>query len=142
MLDCEKFYESLKSSGVEFFTGVPDSLLKDICAYITENNDSKSHIIAANEGGALALASGTYLATGKIPLVYMQNSGLGNIVNPLMSLTDPDVYSLPALLLVGWRGEPGLKDEPQHVKQGKVTITLLESLGIKYAILPDDLFEI
>lgn len=132
-----KFVEELKSLGVDFFTGVPDSLLKSFCAYITDTCNI-NHIIAANEGGAVGLAAGHYLATGKPALVYMQNSGQGNAVNPLASLADPDVYSIPMVLLVGWRGEPGVKDEPQHVKQGKVTVPLFETLGIPTEILPDD----
>lgn len=121
--------------GIDFYTGVPDSLLKDICAYIAENIDSRHNIVAANEGGAIGLAAGYHLATGKIPLVYMQNSGLGNAVNPIISLTDKDVYNIPLLLLIGWRGKPGERDEPQHVKQGKITIPLLKTLGIKNSIL-------
>ena len=127
----------LIGAGVDFFTGVPDSLLKSFCAYITDNC-GENHVIAANEGGAVGLAAGHYLATGKPALVYMQNSGQGNAVNPLCSLADPDVYSIPMVLLVGWRGEPGVKDEPQHVKQGKVTVSLFETLGIPTEILPDD----
>ena len=137
MVDAGKFVESLKNGGVDFFTGVPDSLLKSFCAYLTDNCGD-NHVIAANEGGAVGLASGHYLATGKPTLVYMQNSGQGNAVNPLASLADPDVYSIPMVLLVGWRGEPGVKDEPQHVKQGKVTISLFETLGIPTEILPDN----
>ena len=131
------FVAALKSCGVGFFTGVPDSLLKSFCAYVTDNC-GESHVIAANEGGAVGLAAGHYLATGNPALVYMQNSGQGNAVNPLASLADPDVYSVPMVLLVGWRGEPGVKDEPQHVKQGKVTISLFETLGIPTEILPPD----
>lgn len=127
----------LIGAGVDFFTGVPDSLLKSFCAYITDNC-GENHVIAANEGGAVGLAAGHYLATGKPALVYMQNSGQGNAVNPLCSLADPDVYSIPMVLLVGWRGEPGVQDEPQHVKQGKVTISLFEALGIPTEVLPDD----
>ena len=123
MIDVEKFVGVMKSAGVDFFTGVPDSLLKSFCAYVTDNC-GENHVIAANEGGAVGLAAGHYLATGKPALVYMQNSGQGNAVNPLCSLADPDVYSIPMVLLVGWRGEPGVKDEPQHVKQGKVTVSL------------------
>ena len=137
MVDAGKFVESLKNGGVDFFTGVPDSLLKSFCAYLTDNCGD-NHVIAANEGGAVGLASGHYLATGKPTLVYMQNSGQGNAVNPLASLADPDVYSIPMVLFVGWRGEPGVKDEPQHVKQGKVTISLFETLGIPTEILPDN----
>lgn len=95
-------------------------------------------MIAANEGGAVGLASGHYLATGRPALVYMQNSGQGNAVNPLASLADPDVYSIPMVLLVGWRGEPGVHDEPQHVKQGKITVSLFETMGIPTVVLADD----
>ena len=137
MIDAGTFVDCLKGSGIDFFTGVPDSLLKSFCAYVTDNCGAH-HVIAANEGGAIALASGHYLATGNPALVYMQNSGQGNAVNPLCSLADPDVYSIPMVLLVGWRGEPGVKDEPQHSKQGKVTLSLFEVLGIPIDILPDD----
>jgi len=138
MISCKKFYDYLAKGEIDFFTGVPDSLLKDICAYVSDNAPQKRNIIAANEGNAVALAAGYYLATGKIGLVYMQNSGLGNAVNPLTSLADPEVYSVPMLLLIGWRGEPGVKDEPQHVKMGKVTLNLLETLGMPYRILDED----
>ena len=137
MLDTQRFVSGLQANGIDFFTGVPDSLLKSFCAYVTDTCGG-NHVIAANEGGAVGLAAGHYLATGKSALVYMQNSGQGNAVNPLASLADPDVYSIPMVLLVGWRGEPGVKDEPQHVKQGKVTISLFETLGIPIEILPDD----
>ena len=116
---------------------MPDSLLKSFCAYLTDTC-GENHVIAANEGGAVGLAAGHYLATARPALVYMQNSGQGNAVNPLASLADPDVYSIPMVLLVGWRGEPGVKDEPQHVKQGKVTLSLFETLGIPTEVLPDD----
>ncbi len=134
----EYFIDTLRRFSVEFFTGVPDSLLKSVCAYITDNVSKNNNIIAANEGNAIALASGYYLATGKIPMVYMQNSGIGNAVNPLVSLVDREVYNMPLLLLIGWRGEPGKKDEPQHVKQGKITITLLDAMGIKNQVLTQD----
>ena len=137
MIDVERFIGCLNEVGIDFFAGVPDSLLKSFCAYITDNCGD-NHVIAANEGGAVGLSAGHYLATGKPALVYMQNSGQGNAVNPLASLADPDVYSIPMVLLVGWRGEPGVKDEPQHVKQGKVTISLFETLDIPTEILPDD----
>ena len=137
MVEVKRFVDRLNDSGVGFFTGVPDSLLKSFCAYVTDNC-GENHVIAANEGGAVGLAAGHYLATGKPALVYMQNSGQGNAVNPLCSLADPDVYSIPMVLLVGWRGEPGVKDEPQHVKQGKVTVSLFETLGIPTEVLPDD----
>ena len=137
VLTVKKFVRRVCDCGIDFFTGVPDSLLKSFCAYVTDNS-GENHVIAANEGGAVGLAAGHYLATGKPALVYMQNSGQGNAVNPLASLADPDVYSIPMVLLVGWRGEPGVKDEPQHVKQGKVTVSLFETLGIPTEILPDD----
>ena len=137
MVEVGSFVGELKATGVDFFTGVPDSLLKSFCAYVTDTCVER-HVIAANEGGAIALAAGHYLATGRPALVYMQNSGQGNAVNPLCSLADPDVYSIPMVLLVGWRGEPGVKDEPQHVKQGKVTVSLFETLGIPAEVLPDD----
>lgn len=137
MINTEEFYKGLKSNGIDFFVGVPDSLLKDFCSYIKENVDSKNNIVAANEGNALAIASGHYLATGNPALVYMQNSGQGNIINPLASLNDPLVYSIPALLVIGWRGEPNKKDEPQHKKQGLITLKLLEVLDIEYSILTE-----
>jgi phosphonopyruvate decarboxylase len=137
MIEAAFFYDALVRYGTDFFTGVPDSLLKSFCAYITDHTDERRHIIPANEGAAIALACGYHLSTGKIPLVYMQNSGIGNAVNPLLSLADPEVYRLPLLLLIGWRGEPGVPDEPQHLKQGKVTLSLLESMGIPAVILAD-----
>lgn len=135
MVSVEKVYETFLHNGVDFFTGVPDSLLKNICAYITDNAPREKHIIAANEGAAVGIASGYYMASGRMPLVYMQNSGLGNTVNPLLSLADEKVYSLPVLLMIGWRGEPGTKDEPQHKKQGEVTLGLLDAMKIPYVIL-------
>ena len=137
------FYDQLASHGVEFFTGVPDSLLKEFCLCIDDFIPRGKHIITANEGNAVALAAGYYLAQKSLPLVYMQNSGLGNAVNPLLSLCDPDVYSIPMLVMIGWRGEPGVKDEPQHTKQGKVQLKLLESMDIPYEIISkdDDQFE-
>lgn len=138
MIKTEVFYNLLQQHKIDFFSGVPDSLLKDICAYITDNAPSKNHIIAANEGNAVGLAAGYHMATGKVPLVYMQNSGIGNTVNPLLSLTDKQVYNIPLLLMIGWRGEPGVKDEPQHVTQGEVTTDLLEAMRIPYEVLSAD----
>ena len=135
MLCPQYFVETLQENNIDFFTGVPDSLLKSVCAYITDHTEPECNIIAANEGAALSLAAGYHLATHKIPVVYMQNSGLGNCVNPLMSLVDKAVYHIPVLLVIGWRGEPGIKDEPQHIKQGQVTLSLLETMGIRYEIL-------
>lgn len=136
-LDPADFYRQVNKVGIDFFCGVPDSLLKDFCAYVTANTPADRHIITANEGNAVALAAGHHLATGKSGLVYLQNSGLGNIVNPLMSLAVPEVYSIPMLLLIGWRGEPGKKDEPQHLVQGQATPGLLASLNIPFQVLPD-----
>ncbi len=138
MISPKFFIEELGRNGIDFFAGVPDSLLKNICAYIADNMDEYHNIITANEGGALALAAGYHLATGKVGVVYMQNSGEGNIINPLASLTDKEVYNIPALLLIGWRGKPGVHDEPQHVKQGKVTTGLLNVMGINYDVLSQD----
>lgn len=141
MIDPKWFFEMLKDRGSSFFAGVPDSLLKNFCAYITDHVDTWHHIIAANEGNAVGLAVGNYLATGNIPIVYMQNSGEGNCINPLLSLADEDVYQIPLLCIVGWRGEPGVHDEPQHIKQGKVTLKLLEAMDIPFCILSDNLEE-
>jgi phosphonopyruvate decarboxylase len=138
LIEAAYFYNKLVENGVSFFSGVPDSLLKDFCAYITDHAYKQNHIIAVNEGAAVGLCCGYHLATGRIPLVYMQNSGIGNAVNPLLSLADNEVYRIPLLLVIGWRGEPGIHDEPQHIKQGKVTRPLLESMGIPYAILEKD----
>ena len=129
------FYDILKQNDIDFYAGVPDSLLKNLCAYITDHAEEKNNIIAANEGGAMGIAAGYHLATGRIPVVYMQNSGEGNTINPLASLTDKEVYNIPVLLIIGWRGMPGVHDEPQHVKQGKVTLSLLDTMGIKYEVL-------
>ena len=115
----------------EFFTGVPDSQLKALCNWLmAEYGISRQHIIAANEGNAAALAAGYHLATGKVPVVYMQNSGEGNIINPVASLMNDKVYGIPCLFIVGWRGEPGIHDEPQHIYQGEVTVKLLEDMDI------------
>ena len=138
MIDPKIFYESLNKQGIVFYTGVPDSILKNICSYITDNVVENNHIIAANEGNAIALAAGYHLATGKVPLVYMQNSGLGNAINPLLSLCDPNVYSIPLLLLIGWRGSPDVPDEPQHIKQGKVQLDLLKAIDVPYEIILKD----
>lgn len=141
MINVADLYNLLIENNINCFCGVPDSLLKDFCAYITDNTDNKHHTITANEGNAIGLAAGHYLATGNPALVYMQNSGIGNCVNPLLSLTDEEVYNIPLLMFIGWRGEPDKKDEPQHIKQGKVTDKLLDAMGIKYSILPDNFEE-
>lgn len=135
MISPEFLIENLRKNGIDFFAGVPDSLLKNICAYIADHIDSSHNIITANEGAAVGLAAGYHLATGKAGVVYMQNSGEGNTINPLASLTDKEVYNIPVLLIIGWRGRPGVHDEPQHVKQGKVTTGLLDVMGISYEVL-------
>lgn len=123
--------------GADFYTGVPDSQLKALCNYLmnTYGIDSGHHVIAANEGNCTALAAGYHLATGKVPVVYMQNSGEGNIINPVASLLNDKVYAIPMIFIVGWRGEPGIHDEPQHIYQGKVTVKLLEDMDIKPFII-------
>ena len=138
MIKAEFFIEKLRENGIDCFAGVPDSLLKNICAYITDNFDARHNIITANEGAAIGFAAGHFLATGQPACVYMQNSGQGNTINPLASLTDKDVYNIPVLLIIGWRGRPGVHDEPQHVKQGKVTLGLLDVMGIGYEVLSKD----
>jgi len=126
--------------GSDFYTGVPDSQLKELCNYLmnTYGIDSKHHVIAANEGNSTAIAAGYHLATGKIPVVYMQNSGEGNIINPVASLLNDKVYAIPVMFIVGWRGEPGIHDEPQHIYQGEVTVKLLEDMGIRHFVITKD----
>lgn len=123
--------------GSDFYTGVPDSQLKALCNYLMDRYgiDPKHHIIAANEGNCTALAAGYHLATGKVPAVYMQNSGEGNIINPVASLLNDKVYAIPVVFIVGWRGEPGIHDEPQHIYQGEVTVKLLEDMDIATFII-------
>ena len=123
--------------GSDFYTGVPDSQLKALCDYLMAEYgiDPEHHIIAANEGNCAALAAGYHLATGKIPVVYMQNSGMGNIINPVASLMSDKVYAIPCMFIIGWRGEPGVCDEPQHIYQGEVTIRLLEDMDIAYFVI-------
>ena len=135
MIRPEFFIEKLRAEGINFFAGVPDSLLKNICAYITDHFDARHNIIAANEGAAVGLAAGHYLATGDTACVYMQNSGQGNTINPLASLTDQEVYNIPVLLLIGWRGRRGVHDAPHHVKLGKISTGLLNFMGINYEVL-------
>ena len=133
----------VKALGADFFTGVPDSQLKALCNYLmsTYGIDGKHHIIAANEGNCTAIAAGYHLATGKVPVVYMQNSGQGNIINPVASLLNGDVYGMPCIFVIGWRGEPGVHDEPQHIFQGKVTVKLMEDMDIPVCILSKDTTE-
>ena len=132
-----------KILNADFYTGAPDSQLKALCNYLmhTYGIDPKHHVIAANEGNCTALAAGYHLATGKVPVVYMQNSGEGNIINPVASLLNDKVYAIPMIFVIGWRGEPGIHDEPQHIYQGEVTLKLLEDMGIRYFVIGKDTTE-
>ena len=138
MINAKTFINELNKIGIEFYTGVPDSLMSEFSKSLHFDFDNKNHVIATNEGSALAMCMGFNLATNKIPLIYMQNSGLGNFVNPYTSLLHKDIYNIPFILLVGWRGEPGVKDEPQHIFQGKITLELLKLLEIKYIIIDEN----
>lgn len=138
MLDPVTYLKILEEANINFFTGVPDSLLKEICSCITETVAPENHVIAANEGAAVGLSIGYYVGTGKLPLVYLQNSGLGNLVNPLLSLASSEVYGVPMLLMIGWRGEPGREDEPQHVHQGRVMMPMLEAMDVPAVVLSQD----
>lgn len=138
MIELPAYHSLLRSLGVEFVTGVPDTLLNDFCLGLESHWPGASHVIAANEGNAIALAAGHHVATGSVPLVYMQNSGMGNAMNPLISLTDAAVYSIPLVLLIGWRGEPGSGDWPQHQRQGELSPVLLDALDIPYRVLDPD----
>ncbi len=131
------FLDILKENGIDVVTGVPDSTLKSLCDEINAGDRFK-HYVAANEGAAVGIAMGTYLGTGKPACVYMQNSGEGNAINPLASLANKEVYGIPMLLLIGWRGEPGVHDEPQHVYQGQITCELMDLMGIKYSVIDRD----
>jgi phosphonopyruvate decarboxylase len=138
MIHPRAFVDALATQGLNFYTGVPDSLLKDFCAYVDDHGKQGQHVITANEGNAIALATGFHLSTGRSGIVYLQNSGLGNTINPLTSLADKEVYSIPILLVIGWRGEPNVKDEPQHIKQGRITLMQLDLLEIPYQIVEAD----
>lgn len=138
MVNQQSLFEALDSLGVKFFTGVPDSLLNDFCLYMTNNIPDSCHVMAANEGNAIGIAAGNYMATGNIPLVYMQNSGIGNATNPLLSLTHDCVYGIPMILVIGWRGDPSINDHAQHKKQGELTPVLMKDMDIPYEILDND----
>lgn len=138
MVNQEILFSSLREMGVSFFTGVPDSLLNDFCLYLVNNIPDGQHVMAANEGNAVAIAAGHYMATGNIPVVYMQNSGIGNATNPLLSLTHDCVYGIPMILVIGWRGDPAISDHVQHKKQGELTPVLMRDMDIPYEILDDE----
>lgn len=138
MIEQPHLFNNLHEIGLDFFTGVPDSLLNDFCLHLVNNLPDNQHIMAANEGNAIGIAAGYHMATGKIPVVYMQNSGIGNATNPLLSLTHPCVYSIPMILVIGWRGDPAIKDHAQHKKQGELTTVLMDDMDIPYDILDSD----
>jgi phosphonopyruvate decarboxylase len=138
MIDPARFLDHCRAQGVTCYTGVPDSLLKHLNTQILRALPRDHHVIAANEGAAVAIAIGHYLRTGQPAAVYLQNSGFGNLVNPVLSLADPDVYGVPMLVIVGWRGQVGVKDEPQHVKQGRIMAPLLDALELPWSVLPKD----
>lgn len=138
MVDQKKLFDALQEMSVDFFTGVPDSLLNDFCLYMVKNIPDGQHVMAANEGNAIAIAAGHYMATGNIPVVYMQNSGIGNATNPLLSLTHGCVYGIPMVLVIGWRGDPAINDHAQHKKQGELTPVLMTDMDIPYEILDSD----
>ncbi len=138
MVNQQYLFESLKDMGIDFFTGVPDSLLNNFCLYLTRNFEEGKHVMAANEGNAIGIAVGHYMATGSVPIVYMQNSGIGNATNPLLSLTHDCVYGIPMILVIGWRGDPATSDHAQHKKQGELTPVLMKDMDIPYEILDSD----
>ena len=134
MINAEKILKLFKRKNIDFVCGVPDSVLKSFSNLI-ENNKYFKHLIAVNEGSVVSLEIGLHLSIKKVPCIYLQNSGLSNAINPLASISHPKVYSIPTLLLIGWRGSPGLKDEPQHIVKGLITKKLLSLLKIKFCIL-------
>ena len=138
MVNQKNLFEALDAMGVDFFTGVPDSLLNNFCLYMVQNIPDGQHVMAANEGNAIGIAAGHYMATGNIPVVYMQNSGIGNATNPLLSLTHYYVYGIPMILVIGWRGDPAISDHAQHKKQGELTPVLMKDMDIPYEILDSD----
>ena len=138
MVNVENLIQELQGCGISFFTGVPDSLLNDFCTYLEGHLPNSRHVLAANEGIAVSVAAGYHLATGNVPVVYMQNSGIGNALNPLVSMAHKNVYSIPIILLVGWRGDPAIKDHAQHKKQGELTPVLMDDMDIPYKILDQE----
>ena len=133
MIKIKKLIDLLKKNKSDFFTGVPDSILKEL-SYSLQSKNYKNHILATNEGSAVSLGIGKYLSTQKVPVVYMQNSGLSNALNPLISIAHEKVYSIPLILIIGWRGSPRIKDEPQHNVKGKITEQILKLLNIKQTV--------
>lgn len=138
MIEQKYLFDSLRGLDLKFFTGVPDSLLNDFCLHLVDNIPDHQHVMAANEGNAIGIAAGYHMSTGKLPVVYMQNSGIGNATNPLLSLTHHTVYSIPMILVIGWRGDPSVKDHAQHKKQGELTTILMDNIDIPFQILDSD----
>ena len=138
MISPKIYLENLKKAGIDFFSGVPDSLLKQFCACISENIKNESHTISSNEGAAIALGIGNYLGSGNIPFIYLQNSGLGNVVNPILSLASREVYGIPMIIMIGWRGAPNVKDEPQHIHQGRVMKKSMDAMDLPHVTLSKD----
>lgn len=139
-LDAVYFMNFLKKLGTEFFVGVPDSQLKPFISLLGSRQgfNAQQHVVAANEGTAVAVAAGYHLSTGNFACVYLQNSGLGNIFNPVTSLLSGKVYQIPCVFVIGWRGKPGVSDEPQHIHQGEITLDTLDLLGISYMVINED----
>lgn len=135
MISPNIYLENLKKAGIDFYSGVPDSLLKQFCACISENVNNENHTISSNEGAAIALGIGNYLGTGSVPFIYLQNSGLGNVVNPILSLASQEVYGIPMIIMIGWRGAPNVKDEPQHIHQGRVMKKSMDAMDIPHVTL-------
>ena len=143
MINAKDLISTFKKKKISFFCGVPDSVLKDFIKTI-ENDKKLTHYTTVNEGTAISTAIGRHLDTSEIPCVYLQNSGLGNAINPLISIAHNKVYSIPLIMVIGWRGAPRQKDEPQHETKGKITPDLLKLLGIKYILVnkKDDLTKV
>ena len=138
MINPNIYLENLNKAGIHFYSGVPDSLLKQFCACISENINDENHTISSNEGAAIALGIGNYIGTGSVPFIYLQNSGLGNIINPILSLASQEVYGIPMIIMIGWRGAPNVKDEPQHVHQGRVMKKSMDAMDIPHVTLSKD----
>ena len=134
MIKVDTLIKLLKKNNCNFYTGVPDSVLKELSSYL-ESKNKKNHLIATNEGSAVSIGIGHHLSTKKIPCIYMQNSGLSNALNPIISIAHKKVYSIPLILIIGWRGSPKINDEPQHNVKGKITENILKLLNIKYSII-------
>ena len=139
MIKIEDLYKIFSKNNIEFFTGVPDSLMKDFSNFLEDNISETKHLISCNEGNSVSYGIGYHLVTNKIPLIYLQNSGLGNIINPITSMINQRVYSIPMLFMIGWRGEIGIKDEPQHLFQGEITEKQLTLLDIEYEVMDSNI---